>query len=90
MIEFPIRDNYTLVELFDCRNLINGFLDQQWGETTDQWNPAHFGEVPHEVEEGGQLTIFFDTTSEPPEPDDYPSLEAFEQAWKQWEELQNV
>jgi hypothetical protein len=90
MPEFPIRDNYTLLEQFDCSNLINGFLDQQWSEISDCWNPAHFGEVPRQIEASGQVSIFFDTTNEPPDPDDYQNLEAFEQAWKKWEELQNV
>jgi hypothetical protein len=34
-------------------------------------------------EENGQLTIF--SEDEPPEPDDFNSLEAFEQAWNRWE-----
>lgn len=31
MIDFPIRDNYSLDEFFDCSNLINGFVEQKWG-----------------------------------------------------------
>lgn len=34
-------------------------------------------------EENGQLTIF--TNDEPPDPDDFKSLDEFEQAWKCWE-----
>ena len=83
--ESSIRDNYTLIEQSDCCNLINGFLPQQWGEKTDRWNPKHFGETPRVAEENGQLSIFFDTSHEPPEPDDYPDLESYEQAWEQWE-----
>lgn len=57
---------------------------------SDRWNPAHFGETPRLAEPNGQLSIFFDTSNEPPEPDDYPSLEDYEQAWEQWEEAQNA
>jgi hypothetical protein len=87
MLNFPIRDNYALSELFDYSNLANGFEDQEWGELNDahRWNPADFGEAPRQVEPSGQVLIFFDTTREPPEPDDYRSPEEFEQAWQQWE-----
>jgi hypothetical protein len=37
------------------------------------------------VEENGQTTLFYDDTQEPPDPDDYPNLEAFEIAWVDWE-----
>lgn len=52
----------------------------------DAWNPAHFGETPRQVDPDGQLSIFWDNSAEPPDPDDYPSLEAYEQAWQAWEE----
>jgi DNA-binding MarR family transcriptional regulator len=51
--------------------------------TTDSWNPADFGDVPYKAEEN-QLTIFYDT-NEPPDPDDYPSKQAYEQSWSEWE-----
>jgi DNA (cytosine-5)-methyltransferase 1 len=54
-------------------------------DSDDSWNPVHFGEVPRIVEDNGQATIFFDGSEEPPEPDDFKSVEEFEEAWKQWE-----
>jgi hypothetical protein len=51
----------------------------------DSWNPADFGEVPHQIEASGQATIFFDDSNEPPEPDDFETNEEFEEAWKRWE-----
>ncbi|MEH1777083.1 MAG: hypothetical protein V7L24_29980 [Nostoc sp.] len=53
----------------------------------DSWNPANFGEVPHQIEASGQATIFYDANGEPPEPDDFETIEEFEEAWKQWENL---
>ncbi|MEH1992362.1 DUF4102 domain-containing protein [Nostoc sp.] len=52
-----------------------------------RWNPDDFGEVPHKLDSDGQLTIFFDDSDEPPDPDDYLNLDDYEQAWKQWEIL---
>ncbi|WP_189524962.1 DUF4102 domain-containing protein [Nostoc sp. 'Peltigera membranacea cyanobiont' 232] len=49
-----------------------------------RWNPAHFGEVAHQVDSDGQLTIFYDSP-EPPDPDDYKNLDEYQQAWGQWE-----
>nr|WP_322714199.1 hypothetical protein [Nostoc sp. ChiSLP03a]MDZ8215424.1 hypothetical protein [Nostoc sp. ChiSLP03a] len=63
--------------------------DSYWDEITngdrDRWNPAHFGEVPHQVSDNGQLTIFYDDIEEPPDPDDFLNLTEFEQAWSDWE-----
>ncbi|MEH1986625.1 hypothetical protein [Nostoc sp.] len=50
-----------------------------------RWNPDDFGEVPHKLDSDGQLTIFFDDSDEPPDPDDYLNLDDYEQAWEQWE-----
>jgi hypothetical protein len=50
-----------------------------------RWNPAHFGEVEHIVDDGGQVSIFWDESLEPPDPDDYLNLDDYEQAWGQWE-----
>ncbi|RCJ41929.1 hypothetical protein A6769_38560 [Nostoc punctiforme NIES-2108] len=52
-------------------------------ESETAWNPADFGEVPR-IADGDQLTIFYDT-HEPPDPDNYPSIAAYEQAWQEWE-----
>ncbi|ALF55726.1 hypothetical protein ACX27_27345 [Nostoc piscinale CENA21] len=86
-IEFPIRDNYTLMEMFDCSNFANGFEEQEWGELADadRWNPEHFGDTPRLIEESGQATIFFDPRIEPPDPDDFLTIEAYEKARQEWE-----
>ncbi|MBD2692642.1 hypothetical protein [Anabaena catenula] len=39
------------------------------------------------VEESGQTTLFYDSTEEPPEPDDFQNLQDFELAWQDWEKL---
>ncbi|MEH1805384.1 MAG: hypothetical protein V7L28_08515, partial [Nostoc sp.] len=62
--------------------------DPYWDEILapeQRWNPDDFGEVPHKLDSDGQLTIFFDDSDEPPEPDDYLNLDDYEQAWEQWE-----
>jgi hypothetical protein len=52
-----------------------------------RWNPAHFGNLPRHCEPNGQMTIFFDI-DEPPDPDDYPTLDEYEAAWQEWESRQ--
>lgn len=52
----------------------------------DSWNPADFGGVPHKAD-GDQLTIFYDDSHEPPDPDDYPNLTDYEQACGEWQLL---
>lgn len=59
----------------------------QHEEPKQRWNPADFGEVPHNVENDGQLSIFYDDSAEPPDPDDYSSRDDYEQAWAQWQIL---
>ncbi|WP_445631565.1 hypothetical protein [Nostoc sp. DSM 114167] len=54
-------------------------------EPETRWNPADFGEVPRKLSDNGQLTIFFDDSDEPPDPDDFKNLDDYEQAWEQWE-----
>ncbi|MEH2263824.1 Arm DNA-binding domain-containing protein [Nostoc sp.] len=72
----------------------NPLYDPSWDEieTAPQhpgpetrWNPARFGEVPRKLSDNGQLTIFFDDSDEPPDPDDYLNLDDYEQAWGEWE-----
>ncbi|WP_196527429.1 hypothetical protein [Nostoc commune] len=66
--------------------------DPHWDEITapqqvepeQRWNPSHFGEVPHKVDGDGQLTIFYDDSQEPPDPDDYKNLNDYDQAWDDW------
>jgi hypothetical protein len=50
-----------------------------------RWNRADFGEVPHKLDDGGQLSIFYDDSGEPPDPDDYKNLDEYHQAWDEWE-----
>ncbi|MEH2307812.1 DUF4102 domain-containing protein [Nostoc sp.] len=52
-----------------------------------RWNPAHFGEVERTVEDSGQVSIFYDESLEPPDPDDYLNLDEYQQAWEEWELL---
>lgn len=54
----------------------------------DAWNPADFGELHYVAESDGQLNLLDWTDKEPPEPDDYESIELFDQAYKQWEDSQ--
>ncbi|MBD2569699.1 hypothetical protein [Anabaena lutea] len=37
------------------------------------------------VESNGQATLFYDSSSEPPDPDDYETPYDFQQAWDKWE-----
>jgi hypothetical protein len=54
------------------------------------WNPAHFGHTDFQKENDGQLTIFFEDTNEPPDPDDFASIAAYEIAWTEWEQTQTL
>ncbi|RCJ20115.1 hypothetical protein A6S26_05185 [Nostoc sp. ATCC 43529] len=89
-------EKYALVH-WDGVSLENSPNGQQWSyeylEKDDssraiatRWNPDHFGEVPRQVDASGQATIFFDDTGEPPEPDDFDTIEEFNQAWDEWEQ----
>ncbi|WP_322702513.1 hypothetical protein [Nostoc sp. DedQUE08] len=61
--------------------------DSYWDEITngDRWNPAHFTEAPRQVDDDGQVSVFYDRSDEPPDPDDFLNLTEFEQAWSDWE-----
>lgn len=50
------------------------------------WNPADFGEAEYKSDGNGQLNFL--QVNEPPEPDDYKSIELFDEAYKQWEDSQ--
>ncbi|RUT08435.1 hypothetical protein DSM106972_016030 [Dulcicalothrix desertica PCC 7102] len=52
----------------------------------EKWNPDDFGGTSFKAE-GDQLTIFYDDLKEPPEPDDFNSIEEFEKAWSTWESV---
>ena len=54
-------------------------------QTEDSWRPEQFGEVPHVVEDGGQLNVDV-VAPEPPLPEDYPTVEEFNNAYAKWEE----
>lgn len=53
-------------------------------DISDAWNPQNLGETPREKDEMGDPLIFFDTTVEPPQPEDYATIEEFETAWDRW------
>jgi hypothetical protein len=50
------------------------------------WNSEDFGEVPFKVD-NEQLTIFYEDSHEPPDPDDFNSIKEFEAAWSKWESV---
>ena len=41
---------------------------------SDRWNPAHFGEMPRQLDSQGNPLISWDDSIEPPEPEDYDTL----------------
>ena len=52
---------------------------------SDRWNPAHFGEMPRQLDSESNPMIFWDDSIEPPEPDYYDTLAEYEEAWEKWE-----
>ncbi|MEH2128312.1 hypothetical protein [Nostoc sp.] len=60
-------------------------LAPQHSQPETRWNPAHFGEVPRKLEDDGQISIFYDDSDEPPDPDDYLNRDDYEQDWGEWE-----
>jgi hypothetical protein len=54
----------------------------------EPWNPADFSELHHVPEADGQLNLLNWTDKEPPEPNDYSSIELFDEAYKQWVDAQ--
>jgi len=54
----------------------------------EPWNPADFGELHHVAEADGQLNLLDWSDKEPPEPDDYSSIELFDEAYQQWVDAQ--
>ncbi|MFN6526927.1 hypothetical protein [Nostoc sp. ChiSLP03a] len=81
---------FTVAPTVETRTTIHDpywdeILAPEHPEPETRWNPAHFGEVPHKVSDNGQLTIFFDDSDEPPDPDDYQNLDDYHQAWADWE-----
>lgn len=48
----------------------------------DSWNPADFGEAEYKSEADGQLNFL--EVNEPPDPDDYDSIEQFDAAFNAW------
>ncbi|WP_189525061.1 Arm DNA-binding domain-containing protein [Nostoc sp. 'Peltigera membranacea cyanobiont' 232] len=84
------------LEAFTLSSVPIPLYDPAWDEVEtapehpqpeQRWNPADFGEAPRKLSDNGQLTIFFDDTDEPPDPDDYQNLDDYHQAWGEWEIL---
>jgi len=42
-------------------------------------------DVSTKPDQNGQLTLFYDSSEEAPDPDDYPSIEDYYSAWDNWE-----
>jgi hypothetical protein len=63
--------------------------DAEFLEDLAPWQEADFGEVPH-LSDGNQLTIFFDDSQEPPDPDDFGSLKEYEEASRTWTESHDL
>ncbi|MFB2834099.1 hypothetical protein [Floridanema evergladense] len=53
-------------------------------EEAQPWNSTHFEPLEFQAEDNGQLNLLQPTTTEPPEPDDYPDVASFEKAWEEW------
>jgi hypothetical protein len=65
--------------LFDLADYERVVHDPYWDEIVlDASTP-----IP---DKAGQLTLIYDDSAEPPDPDDYPSLIGYLQAWELWEE----
>ena len=73
-ITTPIHDPYW-----------DEILAPEHPQLESRWNEADFGEVAHKVTDDGQLTIFYDDSQEPPDPDDFKNLNDYHQAWADWE-----
>ena len=51
--------------------------DPYWDEIVLEPNPA--------PESTGQLTLFYDSSQEPPDPDDFSSIHEYDRAWEEWQ-----
>jgi hypothetical protein len=51
----------------------------------DSWDPKDFGDVQHNAEPDGQLNLLEWNVSEPPDPDDFDSIEDYQDAFEEWE-----
>ncbi|MEA5515527.1 hypothetical protein [Nodularia sp. UHCC 0506] len=64
------------------------FNIEEYNTTTTKADP-YWDEIvldcSGKVEQEGQLTLFYDDSQEPPEPDDFVTLTDYEQAWSAWE-----
>ncbi|MHC5731292.1 MAG: hypothetical protein ACYTXY_45820, partial [Nostoc sp.] len=79
----------TVAATVEIRTTIH---DPYWDEIValqpeDRWKEADFGEVPHKLDDDGQLTIFLDDSNEPPDPDDYSNMNDYHRAWAEWRTL---
>ena len=94
LISVVIMNQPTLFDLEAFTKFENNSVhDPYWDEVEtapqhlgpeDRWNPADFGEVPHKLDSDGQLTIFYDDSDEPPDPDDYKCVNDYHRAWAEW------
>ncbi|WP_414579603.1 hypothetical protein [Anabaena sp. CCY 9402-a] len=58
------------------RQVIKTVTDPYWDEIVLS---------PGFVEVDGQVSLFYDDSQDPPEPEDYPTLQDYEIAWNEWE-----
>ncbi|MEH1971103.1 DUF4102 domain-containing protein [Nostoc sp.] len=79
---------FAIAPTFETRTTVH---DPYWDEVVapqqgedNRWNPSDFGEVPRKLGDDGQLTIFYDDSHEPPDPDDYKNRNDYHRAWAEW------
>lgn len=75
----PIKEPAPVTERFT-----NFVTEVPKAEEAQPWNPTHFEPLEFQAENNGQLNLLQPTTTEPPEPDDYPDVASFEKAWEEW------
>ncbi|WP_016951243.1 hypothetical protein [Anabaena sp. PCC 7108] len=66
----------TLFNLADY-NTVTPVRDPYWDEIVLDSSGS--------CDDNGQITLFYDDSQEPPDPDDYPSLESYEYAFEKWQ-----
>jgi len=68
---------FNLVD-FTSASILTPIHDPYWDEIVlDAATPV--------IEESGQISLLYDDTEEPPDPDDFADLEQFNSAWREWE-----
>lgn len=66
----------TLFNLEEYRSAPMPQIDSHWDELVLDCSGS--------VESSGQTTLFYDDSQEPPDPDDYSSIENYEAAFRKW------